>query len=137
MKRFKTDLWENRAAIVIIVVYLSLMQIMFNEVCPLKLLIGIPCPGCGLTRGCMSFLMMQWQQSIAYNPVSVLWMVAIVYFLIERYIICKPINPVFVIVLALVTFAVYFWRMLVFYPGAEPMSYYENNLAATLNILKP
>jgi hypothetical protein len=29
---------------------------------------GLPCPGCGLTRGCIALMHGQWQQAWIYNP---------------------------------------------------------------------
>lgn len=140
MKRLKSDLWDNRIAIVVIAIYLSVTQIVFNEVCPLKLLFGIPCPGCGLTRGCISVFTLHWRQSLAYNPVSILWIAAIVYLIIRRYFAgageAALYNYVLLAVLVLITFSVYIYRMKTIYPGAEPMTYYEDNLAAALNIIK-
>lgn len=139
MRRLKSDLWDNRIAIVIIAIYLSVTQIVFNEVCPLKLLFGIPCPGCGLTRGCISVFTMQWRQSLEYNPVSILWIAAIVYFIIRRYFVMAgesaQYNYVLLAVIVLVTFSVYIYRIKAIYPGVEPMTYYEDNLAAVLNII--
>ena len=147
MRKIRSDLWNCRVAIAVIAVYLAATQILFGEVCPLKLLCGIPCPGCGLTRGCISIFTLQWGRSLEYNPASALWIAAIVYFVIRRYfakaddagqgsgskrnMINKYSSVVLLIVLVAVTYAVYVWRMGTVYPGAAPMDYYENSILGT------
>lgn len=37
--------------------------------CPIRLLFGVPCPGCGTTRACLSVLKLKIPEAFAYQPV--------------------------------------------------------------------
>ena len=41
-------------------------------ICPSKLLYGIPCPGCGVTRATISFLEWHFSKALALNPNCIL-----------------------------------------------------------------
>ncbi|MBE2248500.1 MAG: DUF2752 domain-containing protein [Myxococcus sp.] len=44
------------------------------DLCPLHRLTGLPCPGCGVTRGLMHFSHGEWPEALGANPwVLVLW----------------------------------------------------------------
>ncbi len=36
--------------------------------CPFKLNTGLPCPGCGFTRGTLALLQGDWRQALAHHP---------------------------------------------------------------------
>lgn len=47
--------------------------------CPLRQATGLPCPGCGLTRSCMSMLQGEWAEAWRHHPLgplfAVFWLV--------------------------------------------------------------
>ncbi len=45
----------------------------FPGVCTFKRLVGIDCPGCGMTRSFVSLAHGQWAQAWRYNPVGFLF----------------------------------------------------------------
>ena len=129
-KRMKKDICQNRLALAILVLYFLLTGLVLGQVCPAKLLCGLPCPGCGLVRGCLSFLTLQFSQSFAYNPTAGFWIAGILYLIICRYILDKPCKgalPLFVII-CIITMIVYGIRMLTCFPGTGAMYYYPHNL---------
>lgn len=136
--RVRNDIIQNRVALFILVLYFLLTGLLFGEVCPLKLLTGLPCPGCGLVRGCLSFLTFQFELSLYYNVTAGLWIAGILYLLICRYILgksCKAGLPIFTVI-GCVTVAVYVWRMTTEFPGSGAMRYYPDNLLHFLSRLK-
>ena len=44
MEKIKQDLYEFRYAIIGILIYFIIMQIIFSNICPVKILFGINCP---------------------------------------------------------------------------------------------
>ncbi|PIE90697.1 MAG: hypothetical protein CR997_04600 [Acidobacteria bacterium] len=44
----------------------------FLPPCPVRTWTGIPCPGCGMTRACLSLSQGKWQQAWHYNPLAYL-----------------------------------------------------------------
>ncbi|MEC8389611.1 MAG: DUF2752 domain-containing protein [Planctomycetota bacterium] len=53
-------------------VFLPGMSVPLPELCMTKTVLGIPCPGCGMTRGFISIAHGQWTRAWAFNPVSFL-----------------------------------------------------------------
>ncbi len=49
-------------------------------ICPFRLLTGLPCPGCGLTRSWVFWLHGDWQAGLAANPFGIVLLVAAVGF---------------------------------------------------------
>jgi Protein of unknown function (DUF2752) len=48
------------------------------DVCALKVLTGIPCPTCGLTRSLCHALRGDWSASIGYHPAGILLAIALI-----------------------------------------------------------
>ena len=44
------------------------LDLRLPETCAYRQLIGVGCPGCGMTRGFISLMRGRWQQAWAYNP---------------------------------------------------------------------
>lgn len=49
-------------------------------VCPFRLMTGLPCPGCGLTRSWVFWLHGDWQAGLAANPFGIVLLLAAVGF---------------------------------------------------------
>ncbi len=132
--RIKTDIYQNRLALLILVLYFLLTGLIFGQVCPFKLVTGLPCPGCGLVRGCLSFLTFQFESSFQYNITSGLWIAGILYLIVCRYILGRPCKGAlaFFTVIGILTMGVYVWRMATEFPGSGAMSYYSANLLSYL-----
>lgn len=47
--------------------------------CPIRLMFGVPCPGCGTTRACISFLKLDVRTAFAYQPVFPLLVLIFLY----------------------------------------------------------
>lgn len=54
-----------------------------NFVCSVKRAIGLPCPGCGMTRAFVSFFRLDFIRSFLYNPCIMLGFILYFIFLIQ------------------------------------------------------
>ncbi len=131
MKKILTDIKTYWLPIVIIFIYLAITYIFFGNICPMQILIGIPCPGCGLTRACLSILTWRLKDAWSYNATSFLWISAILYGIWRRYFSMRKgkggVTTAIIVILGLVTMAYYVFRMITIFPQS-PMSYFEGNL---------
>lgn len=84
--KIKKDLYNIRYAIIILLIYAILMQIIFSTLCPIKAIFGIDCPGCGLTHATIYMLTGKFSDAINANYTVFLWWGLIILFLIDRYI---------------------------------------------------
>lgn len=132
--RVKTDIYQNRLALSILVLYFLLTGLLFGQVCPFKLITGLPCPGCGLVRGCLTFLTFHFELSFQYNVTAGLWIAGILYLILCRYILGKPCKGALTIftVIGILTMGVYVWRMATDFPGTGAMGYFSANLLSYL-----
>lgn len=125
-KRIRSDLKEYRAVIAALGIYYILTRLVFHAFCPMVILTGLPCPGCGMTRAVGFLLTWQPDRSLIMHPLAGFWILLLFYFAIERYAMGKQPTKVFMALLTLlsvVTLLLYLYRMAVLFPDQPPMSY--------------
>lgn len=129
--RLRNDAWMYRGAFLGLLCYYVAARIMFHAFCPMVILTGLPCPGCGLSRAVWFLLTGQFARSFAMHPLAVCWLLLTAYFAVNRYVtgrgITKPFLSAFLIV-CMATLVLYGYRMLRFFPDRPPMSYTGHNL---------
>lgn len=95
--------------------------------CVLKLLFGIPCFTCGITRSVLSFLDLELKIAFIYHPLSPLILIYILFGILHilkiRLLSKYEVNAVVSLL-----FIVYVVRMFLFFPNTPPMDYEPNNL---------
>lgn len=96
--------------------------------CPFKLITGVPCPGCGMTRSFISFVTLNFKDSFYYHALLIpTGMFAILFFVQKDQ---KKRNQLIYIWAAIMA-SYYFYRMFIYFPNS-PMEYQTNNVITTL-----
>lgn len=140
MRRALKLLWKDikdiKWAIIIIIAYFALGRYFLYSLCPMVMVTGLPCPGCGLTRA--GFALLRLDLAGAYRIHPFIYPIAgyIAVFGWNRYIMGrrmgKKLKAGLIVLMALVILF-YGWRMWMYFPGEPPMSYYERNLVRFLS----
>lgn len=128
--RLWKDIKDYRWFIMGLLAYDLLVQLVFHEFCPMVIVTGLPCPGCGMTRAVFYFATGQFARGWEMNPLGILWLALILYFIVMRYFLGKKPKGVLQIggVLAACMLLYYGYRMYRYFPGDAPICYTEGNL---------
>lgn len=131
----KIKFFLNFHSIVITFLIIIFFMWIFNVGCLFKSIIGIPCPGCGLTRATLAFLRFDLTAAFRYHPLF--WLV-IPFLLLVIYskkplFNSKKIEMIIYTVVILLFTGVYIYRMLTLFPNIEPMTI--NNKSIFLSII--
>ena len=126
---FIKEINDNYIGISLVIVYCLVMHALFHYVCPFRLLTGIPCPGCGLSRAGIALVTFRLDRVMFYNPVIIPIALYAVYWAACRYILGRKVRyqTAFIILLAVLLFALYFYRLAAFFPNHRPMEYVPEN----------
>ena len=71
VKRF---LKKYMMAVIVTLCVIAIYGVMFalEATCPVKYLTGVSCPGCGMTRACLSALRFDFESAFYYHPLWIL-----------------------------------------------------------------
>ena len=97
-----------------LIILIGLIIIFFFYKCPLHYLIGIPCPGCGFTRACMTALTLHFKEAFYDHPLFFLVIPGVVYYGLYYFKIfrfSKKIEEVIFILLIIAFFLTYIIRI--------------------------
>lgn len=125
------DIKDMKWAIMVIIAYFALGWKYLYSLCPVVVITGFPCPGCGLTRAGFRLLQLDFAGAFWIQPFIYLIALFIGFFGWNRYIKKQKMGiylKSFLIVIMIGMIVFYIWRMAKFFPGDPPMSYYRRNL---------
>ena len=132
---FFNDMKHAKWAILLVFAYFVLLRNFFVTTCLAVLITGLPCPGCGMTRAFIRLLHLDFAEAWQMHPFVYFFAVFVIWFGIRRYILgITDTEKVWKIAAMLGIFMIlfYIWRMLRYFPGDPPMSYYYGNLLLKL-----
>lgn len=129
-ERLKRDIKDFYPALIAYLIYNIVVRTIFHAYCPFLITTGFPCPGCGMTRAVFYLLTGRIKRGMSLNPAAPLWMLLIAWFFIERYLRGRTLKYVKIglAVIVLVTFGIYLYRMVLFFPGSPPLGFNGENL---------
>lgn len=133
------DIKSAKWAVVLITAYFVFGRWIFGGLCPMVIITGFPCPGCGLTRAGLAFLKLDFYHAWSVHPFIFPMILLVFLFCFNRYILLKKEMAVlkwFAVSVLCAMILFYIWRMFRYFPGEPPMSYYRYNLLRSLVILQ-
>lgn len=137
-KLFLKDIKSAKWAVILLTAYFVFLKIFLHSLCPVVLVTGFPCPGCGLTRAGFRILHLDFYGAFKIHPFIYGVIVLAVIFAAERYVIqTKKMTATTwfgcFMIAGMVVFYVY--RMVNYFPNVPPMTYYRHNLLAGLRFI--
>ena len=127
MKTLLRNKWVRLVAVLTLFsVYCLVMTLTVGTPCPMRYLTGFPCPACGMTRANLLAIRLDFAGAFRMHPLffySYLLAAAAVAFTARPDWALKKTVAGAAIALTAVFVAVYIYRMVAFYPAAEPLAY--------------
>ena len=123
--------WDNyKVGLLIAAVVVAGAGLLGHGVCPSREILGLPCPGCGLTRSILLILRGHFRESWQLQPFGYAWLALAAVFALDRYVLESPQKmwKGLLTVICVGMVALYTYRMVTMFPHTEPMTYYEGNL---------
>lgn len=116
--------------IVLTIISLGILQFLFQQICPMKLMLGIPCPGCGMTRATLLLLQGKFLASMEMNPFLIPYVSAAIVYIWCQYSYGETLQmaKLYIIIILVASIVFYGWRMYMYFPNKEPMTFNDNCL---------
>lgn len=128
-KRVLEDVRNYYRGALLAAVYVGGAWLFGVPVCPMVLLTGLPCPGCGITRAAVLFLQGRWRQAWQMHPFFYVLLALLAAAAVFRYLLGRGAEAMSRMAAAAILLAVgfYVYRMAKYFPGREPMVYFKGN----------
>ncbi|MBU1020424.1 MAG: DUF2752 domain-containing protein [Firmicutes bacterium] len=96
--------------------------------CLIKRTIGIPCPGCGMTRAALYLISFDFKNAFIFHPLIYVMPFLVIIFLYQDTRLLQSLAhaKVFFGIIVLMFLVVYIIRMILYFPNTEPMDYFHN-----------
>lgn len=85
----KNDIKQMVLPIGLVAGFIALSNIILGKVCIVRMLFGIPCPGCGITRAFLLLVQGKIKDATIMHPFWIAIVVLLVVFLVNRILIVK------------------------------------------------
>ena len=132
--RVIADVKGYGVAIAAVLLYAVAVNLIFHAFCPLVILSGFPCPGCGVSRATLCFMTGRWQSAWQMNPVIFPIALFAAYFCLCRYLLGRKVKgaKTGIAGILVLLFVVYCLRMYLYFPDRIPYVYVEENVLARI-----
>lgn len=132
--RVIADVKGYGVAMAAVLLYAVAVNLIFHAFCPLVILSGFPCPGCGVSRATLCFMTGRWQSAWQMNPVIFPIVLFAAYFCLCRYLLGRKVKgaKTGIAVIFVLLFVVYCLRMYLHFPDRIPYVYVEENVLARI-----
>lgn len=119
--------WAGLAAVA---AYLAMSRFLFHTVCPMVMLTGFPCPACGLTRAFRALIQGNFAEALVIHPFIYPIAVILIFAFVWRYYLQRSLRPFQKILIGLILLMMiyYLYRMIRYFPGEPPVSYYYGSV---------
>ncbi len=125
------DIKDIKWAIIVVIAYFVLAKNYLYSLCPMVVITGFPCPGCGLTRAGVRLLRLDFAGAFQIHPFIYPIVVCLGILGWNRYIRNRRMGTGLKLLSAIICILMilfYIWRMVCYFPQEPPMSYYGRNL---------
>ena len=85
MRRFLQDLKQYYKGLVLCALFLFFLEAVLGKTCLFRILFGIPCPGCGLSRAASLLTQGRLEESLSVHPFLIPLLFVLVLWAWERY----------------------------------------------------
>lgn len=126
----KKDIRDSWKAVAFVALVLLILVKTFGAACISQLMVGLPCPACGMTRAALLFLSGRWKESLQMQPLFAALLFGAVLVIIFRYVLKKDIMwmKYYAIIMLAAAIILYVYRMIRYFPHTPPMTYRKENL---------
>lgn len=135
LKILYQDIKSAKWAVILLTAYFAFLKIFLHSLCPVVLVTGFPCPGCGLTRAGFRILHLDFYGAFKLHPFIYGVIALAVIFAVERYVVQTrkmTVTTWFACFVIAGMVVLYIYRMAHYFPDVAPMTYYRHNLLANL-----
>ena len=108
------DIKKYGVCIAVVALCLLTINYVFGTVCPIALIFGVPCPGCGMTRAATALIHGQPEQAASFNAAVYVWIIYALYWLADRYIFenkRKNLSNIILAAVCIITVIYYIYRI--------------------------
>lgn len=125
----RTDLRQYYRGILLAAGYVGAANLLRIPVCPMVLLTGLPCPGCGMTRAAVLFFQGHWLAAWRMHPFFYVLLALAAAAAFSRYVLGRGAAQMKAAAVVFLVLAVVFYgyRMARDFPDREPMVYFSHN----------
>lgn len=119
-----------------LLLYMGLMNVLFGTSCPTVILVGFPCPGCGITRAFKLLMAGRIWEAFCFQPLLFLLAALAVLYAVQRYAFGRPrAFERCAVIFIVAAVPLYLYRMAVWFPDTEPMVYEPDNVLAYIRLM--